>query len=202
MHATKGNTTSAGKDPYSTKFIFEEVDKKRAVRLKDFKLPNQQNQSVAENSLKFECNFECGNLHSAIKISSTEYHLFIHPDTNTGGHTQWFYFKVSGMQKELEYTFKIMNFNKKHSAFQKGMSPCVFSTKNWDVTGKGWDITETYNVDYCYNPFNKAMNTVDKKKYENKYAPLGKDGKKLKKTTEDTHNARAKKLYALAFSYK
>ena len=78
---------------------------------------------ISKHSLKFDSNFECGNLHSAVKISNNEYHLFIHPDTNTGGHTQWFYYKVSGMEKGVEYTFKIMNFNKKHSAFQKGMSP-------------------------------------------------------------------------------
>ena len=58
------------------------------------------------------------------------------------------------------------------------MSPSVFSHKNWDINGKGWDTTETFNVDYCCNPFNKAMNTTIKRKYDEKFAKLNKNEKK------------------------
>ena len=112
--AKNGKLTHSGKDPYSIKLINEESERKRTVKMKNFKYNSNGNKKdvVADHTLTFDSNFECGNLHSAIKISNNEYHLFIHPDTNTGGHTQWFYFKVTGMEKGVEYIFKIMNFNK------------------------------------------------------------------------------------------
>ncbi len=176
----------------------ENVKKAKLSHVKlDSKLPKGE---APEHTLKFDSNFECGNLHSAIKISPSEYHLFIHPDTNTGGHTQWFYFKVTEMMKDTEYTFKIMNFNKKHSAFQKGMKPCIFSKRNWNSTGRGWDTTETSNVDYCSNPFNRFISATIKKKHEEKFhsSVIG----KAKKKSKSIQNSNAKKLYALAFNYK
>lgn len=35
-----------------------------------------------------------GNLRAAARVSAAEYELVIEPDTNTTGHTQWFYFRV------------------------------------------------------------------------------------------------------------
>lgn len=69
------------------------------LKLQENKIENKieneiLNIDIPQIDLEFDGNFEWGNLHSAIKISDNEYHLFIHPDTNTGGHTQWFYFKV------------------------------------------------------------------------------------------------------------
>lgn len=109
---SKGKTTNQGKDPYSTRESTEQPEVKKNA-LKEFKLPGCINPNLEANTnLSFDGNFECGNLHSAIKITDSEYHLFIHPDTNTGGHTQWFYFKVCNMKQNKIYTFKIMNFNK------------------------------------------------------------------------------------------
>lgn len=82
------------------------------------------------------------------------------------------------------------------------MNPCVFSLKTWESIYKGWDITEIYNVEYCYNPFNNAMNTVIKNKYEEKLAAINKNNPSKKSKAEGTHNSKAKRLYALAFTYK
>lgn len=82
------------------------------------------------------------------------------------------------------------------------MSPCVFSTSYYKAENKGWDYTETFNVDYWQNPFNQTINNSLKDKYADKYWPVGKNGKKLKSTHDASHNPRAKKLYALTFSYK
>ena len=109
---SRGKTKCLGKDPYSTRDSTEQLEVKKSV-IKEFKIPANINPEFDVNAdLSFDGNFECGNLHSAIKITDIEYHLFIHPDTNTGGHTQWFYFKVNKMKQDKIYTFKIMNFNK------------------------------------------------------------------------------------------
>ncbi|CAI2366514.1 unnamed protein product [Moneuplotes crassus] len=197
----KGKLIYAGKDPYNLKMI-QSIPEVKKVKCSNMKLNLKSNdQETVEHKLEFDANFECGNLHSAIKMTDTEYHLFIYPDTNTSGHTQWFYFKVSGMKKNTEYTFKIMNLSKKHSAFQKGMNPCVFSTKTWNVHGVGWDITETYNVNYCSNPFNSVIQSTIKKKYDAKFQ--NEDSReKSKKKHKSMLNPYSKKLYALRFSYK
>lgn len=45
--------------------------------------------------LKFDSKFECGNLDKVVKISDTEYDLYMRVDSNTRGHNQWFYFSVA-----------------------------------------------------------------------------------------------------------
>jgi hypothetical protein len=47
--------------------------------------------------LDFESRFETGNLCAANRIGPLEYELSLDIDTNTGGHTQWFFFRVQGM---------------------------------------------------------------------------------------------------------
>ena len=44
--------------------------------------------------LIFDSHFESGNLRKAAKVNNVEYNLWLENDTNTRGHTQWFYFKV------------------------------------------------------------------------------------------------------------
>jgi hypothetical protein len=67
--------------------------------------------------------------------------LLLQKDFNSKGHTQWFYFRVrSAVSKEFE--FKILNFCKKDSLFNKGMQPVGFSSKS-----KTWERVGT-NVSY------------------------------------------------------
>jgi hypothetical protein len=47
--------------------------------------------------LAFESRFECGNLCAASRVGPLEYELSVDPDTNTAGHTQWFFFRVRGL---------------------------------------------------------------------------------------------------------
>lgn len=44
------------------------------------------------NTLKFDSYFEGGNLDCAIKVCKDEYDLYLRPDTNTKGHSLWYYF--------------------------------------------------------------------------------------------------------------
>lgn len=46
--------------------------------------------------LKFDSDFESGNLDAAVKIENLdEYDLFMRVDANTRGHFQWYNFKVT-----------------------------------------------------------------------------------------------------------
>lgn len=55
--------------------------------------------STISNELKFDSNFESGNLFSAYKINDYEYDLILQNDINTKGNTQWFFFSVSSTKK-------------------------------------------------------------------------------------------------------
>ena len=58
------------------------------------------NPTLGENDgVKFDASFESGNLDCAIKVNDSEYDLFLRIDSNTRGHTQWFYFTVSNRNR-------------------------------------------------------------------------------------------------------
>lgn len=50
---------------------------------------------VNEEELRFDSNFESGNLDMVVKTNPWEYDLYMRVDTNTRGHHQWFYFGIS-----------------------------------------------------------------------------------------------------------
>ncbi|ORY85890.1 hypothetical protein LY90DRAFT_498998 [Neocallimastix californiae] len=66
------------------------------------------------NILKFDSNFESGNLELAVKICDYEYDLYLQSDSNVerGQHNQWFYFSVSKMIPNVLYKFNIINMTK------------------------------------------------------------------------------------------
>ena len=66
-----------------------------------------------DTTLVFESRFESGNLYQAIRRSKFEYELLLQPDTNSRGHTQWFYFQVSNTLPNVRYKFVIKNLYKK-----------------------------------------------------------------------------------------
>lgn len=64
-------------------------------------------------------------------------------DTNSKGSTQWFYFSITGMQTNREYTFRIVNFTKKDSLFNYGMRPVGYSmreNRNLDPNNYPYEI--------------------------------------------------------------
>lgn len=63
-------------------------------------------------------------------ITSFEYDLIMRVDSNTKGHTSWFYFKVSNAPSNQKIKFNIINFNKKHVLYKDGMKPYVFTISN------------------------------------------------------------------------
>ena len=54
-------------------------------------------------------------------ISPNEYDLYMRPDTNSKGHHQWFYFKVTSKKALGAVKFNIVNFTKTHSLYETGM---------------------------------------------------------------------------------
>ncbi|CAF3080993.1 unnamed protein product [Rotaria socialis] len=77
--------------------------------------------------LRFDSQFECGNLRKAVQITEEEYDLILRPDINTFRYHQWFYFEVSNMRHDITYRFNIINFEKANSQFNSGMQPVMFS---------------------------------------------------------------------------
>ena len=72
--------------------------------------PYYQLNSPYDNTLIFESRFETGNLCMAIKVSEWEYDLLMQNDINTGGYTQWFYFRVNNTKARSSVKFNIINF--------------------------------------------------------------------------------------------
>ncbi len=70
-------------------------------------------------NLHFDSDFESGNLDIAVKISDTQYDLFMRVDTNTRGHTNWFYFKVENGTWLGTVKFNICNFRRQKSLYQR-----------------------------------------------------------------------------------
>ena len=50
------------------------------------------NVKLRSSYLKFDSDFESGNLDAVVQRASAEFDLFMRVDTNTRGHTNWFYF--------------------------------------------------------------------------------------------------------------
>ena len=82
----------------------------------DTQFPNFINQ---KNILRFDQNFECGNLDSAYLFNENVYNLLMKVDTNTRGNTYWFMFKVSNFKIGQTYKFNILNFTRSMEIFYK-----------------------------------------------------------------------------------
>lgn len=61
----------------------------------------------------------------AVRVKPREYDLFLRSDTNTRGHTSWYYFKVNNGSLLGEVQFNIANFCKKKNMYSNGLKPYV-----------------------------------------------------------------------------
>jgi hypothetical protein len=85
------------------------------------------------SSIRFESNFESGNLYAAYRVDDSEYNLVLSNDVNTKGYTQWFFFSVEGARGPT--VLNILNMSKSTSLFQKGMRPLVYAGEGWKRDG-------------------------------------------------------------------
>ncbi|XP_032434707.1 cytosolic carboxypeptidase 1 isoform X1 [Xiphophorus hellerii] len=114
---------------------------------------------IEENSesLKFNSQFESGNLRKAIQVRKYEYDLVLNADINSNHYHQWFYFEVSGMRVGTAYRFNIINCEKSNSQFNYGMQPLMYSVQE-AISGKPhWVRTGT---DICYYKNHFARSSV------------------------------------------
>lgn len=87
----------------------------------------------------FNSAFESGNLDCVIKVKSNEFDLFLRIDSNTRGHTAWYFFSIKNGNRLETVTLNICNLTKHNSLYDQGMRPFVFSKKAWMERQRGWD---------------------------------------------------------------
>ncbi|XP_024130686.1 cytosolic carboxypeptidase 1 isoform X1 [Oryzias melastigma] len=113
----------------------------------DLDIPNCPLVKDEGESLKFNSQFESGNLRKAIRVRKYEYDLVLNADINSNHYHQWFYFEVSGMRVGVTYRFNIINCEKSNSQFNYGMQVLMYSVQE-AISGRPcWVRTGT---DICY----------------------------------------------------
>nr|XP_057928088.1 cytosolic carboxypeptidase 1 isoform X2 [Doryrhamphus excisus] len=108
-------------------------------------------------SLKFNSQFESGNLRKAIQIRKYEYDLVLNSDINSNHHHQWFYFEVSGMRVGATYRFNIINCEKSNSQFNYGMQVLMYSVQEAISGRPRWVRT---GADICYYKNHFARSSI------------------------------------------
>ncbi|RWS27324.1 cytosolic carboxypeptidase 1-like isoform X2 [Leptotrombidium deliense] len=104
------------------------------------------------DSLLFESRFENANLRKVIKTGVSEYTLLLNTDVNTSSFGQWFFFEVTSMKKDVEYTFNIINCRKQRSLYREGVRPLLFSKKENELNNCSWKRVAK-NITYYRNHF-------------------------------------------------
>ncbi|KAK6730401.1 hypothetical protein RB195_007084 [Necator americanus] len=126
--------------------------------------------------LLFESRFECGNLRRVTQVGPTHYELILSPDINQKKeHFQWFYFEVSNIVNNINYTFEIINCLKSTSMYSKGMQPVMYSVRD-ALAGRGGWVRAGDSI--CY--------------YRNLYTPNEKE--------EEESKSRKRGFYSIRFN--
>jgi len=81
------------------------------------------------DELRFNSNFENGNLDMVARTGESTYDLFLRADTNTRGHFGWFHFEMSNTKKGRTYHFNIVNMSKSNSLHNYGMQINLWSQR-------------------------------------------------------------------------
>ncbi|KAF5308101.1 hypothetical protein FQR65_LT00644 [Abscondita terminalis] len=129
---------------------------------------------MTDDSLRFESRFESGNLAKAIRSGPEYYELFLRNDLYTYYQREWFYFKVTNMDKDKTYRFSIVNITRDIRLYSEGMMPLMYSKLKglcqrigWTRCGsdikffsnevvEGIDTRRTYTLTFTIQfPFNK-----------------------------------------------
>uniref|UniRef100_A0A3Q1EY46 Cytosolic carboxypeptidase 1 n=1 Tax=Acanthochromis polyacanthus TaxID=80966 RepID=A0A3Q1EY46_9TELE len=108
-------------------------------------------------SLKFNSQFESGNLRKAVQVRKYEYDLVLNSDINSNHYHQWFYFEVSGMRVGTTYRFNLINCEKSNSQFNYGMQVLMYSVQEAISGRPRWVRTGT---DICYYKNHFARSSI------------------------------------------
>ncbi|KAK0145927.1 Cytosolic carboxypeptidase 1 [Merluccius polli] len=106
-------------------------------------------------SLKFNSQFESGNLRKAIQVRKCEYDLVLNSDINSNHYHQWFYFEVSGMRVGTNYRFNIINCEKSNSQFNYGMQVLMYSVQE-AISGRPRWVRTGEDICYYKNHFSRS----------------------------------------------
>ncbi|XP_078141437.1 cytosolic carboxypeptidase 1 isoform X1 [Centroberyx gerrardi] len=106
-------------------------------------------------SLKFNSQFESGNLRKAVQVRKYEYDLVLNSDINSNHYHQWFYFEVSGMRVGATYRFNIINCEKSNSQFNYGMQVLMYSVQE-AISGRPRWVRTGADICYYKNHFSRS----------------------------------------------
>ena len=95
---------------------------------------------ITKKNLSFNSDFESGNLDTAIRISDTEYDLFMRVDSNTKGHTNWYYFEVENGDWIGSVQFNFCNFRREKSLYQRVNLQWF---REWNLMSNPWKAKRT-----------------------------------------------------------
>lgn len=102
---------------------------------------------MGQGEVDFDSDMESGNLDMAVRVKKGEYDLFLRSDTNTKGHTNWYYFKVRNGSFRGTIQFNICNMVKRRNLYGKGMTPyCSITHKNNPELNTQWRQHECEEV--------------------------------------------------------
>ena len=101
----------------------------------------------AVSSVNFEADFEHGNLDLAFASPEGSFTLLLRPDTNSKGHNQWFYFKVTSSQKK-HLRLNIINLVKPKSIFGRGGFPYIGTKGDGSGALRWTQLTESCKLSY------------------------------------------------------
>ena len=90
-----------------------------------------------------------------------EYDLYLKNDYGTNGYTQWYYFKVQNTRKDVVYRFNIVNLMKPDSTYTHGMKPLIYSVKDAEKNGIGWQ-RDGFNIGYYQNSRKRKQTMPEK----------------------------------------
>jgi hypothetical protein len=65
--------------------------------------------------------------------------LFLRIDSNTRGHTQWYYFSIKNGKKNEKIILNICNITKGKTLYEQGMKPYIFSRKKKEKLGEKYN---------------------------------------------------------------
>jgi len=95
-----------------------------------------------KDEIIFNSAFEAGNLDCVIKPKSNIFDLFLRIDSNTRGHTQWYYFSVRNGKKGQNIKLNICNITKGRTLYEQGMKPYIFSRKKKEKLGSDYSWSQ------------------------------------------------------------
>ena len=117
-----------------------------------FPLFNVISLSVDEDTLFFDSKFESGNLRRVYRIAPTEYNLLIEFDLSTENYSQWYFFRVFNIKKDLSIKINIINLIKPNNFYNEGQQPRVYSESKGS-----WSDDQCHSITYSKSDWKKLI---------------------------------------------